>query len=497
MANSLNGLFEATVNGRTAVVEYEPDTDLRDTEQIPLASRGRHRRLPGKGGPALRAGRLVFTGTDQGRIRDQFHPALLQAETHEDAGGDKGGHPGPGTGVRRAVGGYSDEMNNANTPITTPYPKYKSTDIPGLGAIPEHWNLVRLRQMGNFSKGSGGTKEDEVNQGLPCIRYGDLYTFHKYFISESRSYITPSKAEEYTPIEKGDILFTTSDVTIRNVGKSAVNLLDPPVYCGPDLIILKPAKWVNHRFAGYLFDSPYAQTQKARMQRGVTIMHIYTSQLGDIPFGIPPLDEQAAIVRYLDDADQRIRAYVSTKEKLIALLEEERQAVIHQAVTRGLDPNVRLKPSGVEWLGEVPEQWEVRRGRYLFREIDTRSATGEETHLSMSQKLGLVPSHLVEQSLISDSYAGGKLCEQGDLVLNRLKSSPRCIRSVRTDGGHQSGLLCVQKTSTKQHGVLRESPETPSPAKRITHSIQRDSRGILAPLHGRLLRHSSTYSTRT
>ena len=73
----------------------------------------------------------------------------------------------------------------------------------------------------------------------------------------------------------------------------------------------------------------------------------------------PPLNEQAAIVRYLDDADQRIRAYVSAKERLIALLEEERQAVIHQAVTRGLDPNVKLKPSGVEWLGDVPEHWEI------------------------------------------------------------------------------------------------------------------------------------------
>ena len=75
---------------------------------------------------------------------------------------------------------------------------------------------------------------------------------------------------------------------------------------------------------------------------------------------IPPPDAQAAIVRYLDDADQRIRAYVSAKERLIALLEEERQAVIHQAVTKGLDPNVKLKPSGVEWLGDVPEHWEIR-----------------------------------------------------------------------------------------------------------------------------------------
>ena len=82
-------------------------------------------------------------------------------------------------------------------------------------------------------------------------------------------------------------------------------------------------------------------------------------------FPLPPLPEQRAIVRYLDHVDDRIRRYVSAREKLIALLEEERQAVIHRAVTRGLDPNVPLKPSGVEWLGEVPEHWEVRRLGYL------------------------------------------------------------------------------------------------------------------------------------
>ena len=76
---------------------------------------------------------------------------------------------------------------------------------------------------------------------------------------------------------------------------------------------------------------------------------------------VPPLPEQAAIVRFLDHADRRIRRYIRAKQKLIKLLEEQKQAIIHRAVTRGLDPNVRLKPSGVEWLGDVPEHWEVKR----------------------------------------------------------------------------------------------------------------------------------------
>ena len=82
-----------------------------------------------------------------------------------------------------------------------------------------------------------------------------------------------------------------------------------------------------------------------------------------MPF--PPVLEQSAIVRYLDYIDRRIRRYIRTKQKLIKLLEEQKQAIIHQAVTRGLDPNVRLKSSGVEWLGDVPEHWEVKQQMVL------------------------------------------------------------------------------------------------------------------------------------
>jgi type I restriction enzyme S subunit len=84
---------------------------------------------------------------------------------------------------------------------------------------------------------------------------------------------------------------------------------------------------------------------------------------------LPPLLEQIAIVRFLDHADRRIRRYILAKQKLIKLLEEQKQAIIHRAVTRGLDPSVRLKPSGVEWLGDVPEHWEVRPLKFLVPQV--------------------------------------------------------------------------------------------------------------------------------
>lgn len=88
----------------------------------------------------------------------------------------------------------------------------------------------------------------------------------------------------------------------------------------------------------------------------------------------------------------------------------------------GLRPYSEMKPSGLAWLGDVPAHWDVRRAKHVFREVDRRSIAGEELHLSMSQRLGLVPANLVDKSLVSESYIGGKLVEKDDLVLNRLKA---------------------------------------------------------------------------
>ena len=244
-----------------------------------------------------------------------------------------------------------------------PYPTYKPSGVEWLGDVPAHWEVMQLGRMGKFSKGIGGTKEDEVPEGISCVRYGDLYTSHKFFIQDSRAFITKERALEYSPIEYGDVLFAASGETIEEIGKSAVNLIESQAYCGGDVIRFRPRVDLDARFSGYAIDSPQSQYQKSCMGRGITVMHIYANRLKYLWLGLPPIHEQTAIVRYLDHVDERIRRYVSAKERLIALLVEERQAVIHRAVTRGLDPNVRLKPPGVKWLGDVPEHWEVRRLR--------------------------------------------------------------------------------------------------------------------------------------
>jgi type I restriction enzyme S subunit len=158
------------------------------------------------------------------------------------------------------------------------------------------------------------------------------------------------------------------------------------------------------------------------------------SDLKNNRIAFPPLSEQRAIAAFLDDKCAKIDGAVKIKEDQIALLRERRQIIIQDAVTRGLNPAAPMKDSGIDWIGQIPAHWEVKRNKHMFVEINQRSAKGTEQHLSMSQKLGLVPANLVEKALVSESYEGAKLVQPGDLVLNRLKAHLAVFSIAQMEG---------------------------------------------------------------
>lgn len=242
-----------------------------------------------------------------------------------------------------------------------PYPTYKDSGAEWIGEVPEHWDSVKIARLGPLTKANGGSKQDNVDSGIPCIRYGDLYTTHEFVIRGSRSYISADKLGDYTPIQYGDALFSASGETLEDIGKSAVNLLQEEACCGGDVIVLRPATNLDPMFLGYALDSMLSKAQKAQMGKGYTVVHIYGDQLRDLIVALPPLSEQQAIGAAIDRETSHIDALVAKKKHFIELLQEKRQALITHAVTKGLDPNVKMKDSGVEWLGEVPEHWELRK----------------------------------------------------------------------------------------------------------------------------------------
>jgi len=247
-----------------------------------------------------------------------------------------------------------------------PYSFYKNSGIEWLGDVPAHWDVRRLGQIGTLLKGRGGSKADEVDEGIPCVRYGDLYTTHTWSITETRSSLAPEKAGEYTSIQFGDVLFAASGETAAEIGKSAVNLLHSRACCGGDIILFRSHLQLDPRFMGYAADCRPAAAQKAKMGRGFTVVHIYPHQIKRIAFAIPPLSEQTAIARFLDHTNRQIGRYVRAKDKLIALLEEQKQVIIHDAVTGRLDVCTgkaypSYKSVGVKWLEKIPKSWDIRR----------------------------------------------------------------------------------------------------------------------------------------
>ncbi|MCY4004484.1 MAG: restriction endonuclease subunit S [Rhodospirillales bacterium] len=217
------------------------------------------------------------------------------------------------------------------------YPACKDSGVEWLGEVPEHWDVRGLGQIGTFSKGSGGNKDDEVPEGVPCIRYGDLYTTHKYFIRSSRSCVPRARAADYTLLRFGDLLFAGSGETMEEIGKSAVNLVRSEVRCGGDIIVFRANREVEPEFLGYATDAPSAVAQKATMGRGFTVMHIYAKQLKRLALALPPLAEQVEIARFLNDALARIDAGIVAAARQIRLVQELRSSLTADVVTGKLD----------------------------------------------------------------------------------------------------------------------------------------------------------------
>lgn len=228
-------------------------------------------------------------------------------------------------------------INRATTSGLNPSVELKPSGVNGLGDIPLHWELTKLGRLGTFLKGDGGTKEDEVSEGIPCVRYGDLYTTHDFTISAARSCVSAQRAADYTPIEHGDVLFAGSGETLEQIGKSAVSLLTSPACCGGDVLIFRSRRDVSPSFLGYATDCGQARDQKSRMGRGVTIMHLYSRDLKHLWLALPPLDEQEAIAQLLDQRTAETAAAIDRIRSEVSLLNEYRDRLVADVLTGKLD----------------------------------------------------------------------------------------------------------------------------------------------------------------
>ena len=236
------------------------------------------------------------------------------------------------------------------------YQSYMNTDTHWLGDIPTHWNIQRMKFTALIVAGQSPPSEtvSEFAGAFPFLQ-GNAEFGGKTPTPKLSCQFPNKKAK------KQDILLSVR----APVG--ALNIADQAYGIGRGLCAIRPHQNVNRDFLYYTLLTTKESLDE--VATGSTYDAVAIGDVGNVLTPLPPHDEQTAIVRFLDHADDQIQRYIAGKERLIALLEEERQALVHQAVTRGLDPSVKLKPSGVEWLGDVPEHWEIAKLKFLCNRI--------------------------------------------------------------------------------------------------------------------------------
>ena len=259
----------------------------------------------------------------------------------------------------------------------TPYPAYKDSGAPWLGEVPVHWEVQRLRNVAGMRVSNVDKHAKEGETSVRLCNYVDVYK--NDYISKQMGFMKATANNEEIErfrLERDDVLITKDSETWDDIGVPAlVTEPAPDLISGYHLALLRPR---SDKVAGaYLLRALQSKGLAYQFHieaKGVTRYGLSHASIKSVWLSLPPLPEQTAIVRFLDYADRRIRRYIRAKQKLIALLEEQKQALIHQAVTGQIDvrtsqPYPSYKPSGVEWLGDVPAHWEVIRLKFVAAEL--------------------------------------------------------------------------------------------------------------------------------
>ncbi len=329
----------------------------------------------------------------------------------------------------------NDCSANHSNPIA--YPAYKPSGVEWLGDVPVHWEVRRLRTVAEMrvSNVDKHKKEDEFPVRL--CNYVDVYKNDRITQAMPFMRATASRDEiQRFRLQQGDVLITKDSEAWDDIGVPAlVTDSADDLLSGYHLALLRPYRETLGSYLARALQTKGVAYQFHVGANGVTRYGLTHANIQSVCLPLPPLPEQRAIVRYLDHVDERIRRYVSAKERLIALLEEERQAVIHRAVTRGLDPNVPLKPSGTEWLGDVPAHWEMRRGKRLFQKMERRVRANDEVVTCFRDGVvTLRKNRRVEGFTESIKEIGYQGVRQGDLVIHTMDAFAGAIGVSDSDG---------------------------------------------------------------
>ncbi len=286
-------------------------------------------------------------------------------------------------GTGRAVALTSHHARESGPRRFKPYPEYKRSGVEWLGEIPAEWGLKRLKRIVQFRGGGTPTKDNlEYWRGeIPWVSPKDMKVS---MILETEDTITAQAVRESATklVPAGAVLIVVrSGILVHSI---PVALTGREVTLNQDLKALIPSAELVPEYLIYLVSGMQRELLREWKKEGATVESLELELVAITPTPLPAIAEQRAIAAFLDRETARIDALVAKNERLIELLQEKRTALITRTVSKGLDPNVPMQDSGVEWLGEIPARWEVAPvyARYevaLGKMLDAKRVTGESS----------------------------------------------------------------------------------------------------------------------
>jgi len=280
------------------------------------------------------------------------------------------------------------------------YTKYKDSGIKWIGEIPEGWEVRKFSSFGFFSS-SGINKKTEPDEALvKIVNYTDIYGNNSLAIDSKRELMTvscPKGKAIYCNLKKGDIVFTPSSETEEDIGLSAVILEDlQNTVFSYHVIRFRPIININLLYKKYIGNNHFVLSQFSRTCKGTTRQILTHNDFKNILMILPPITEQTAIANFLDKKTAKIDAMIEKDKRLIELLKERRTALINHAVTKGLDPNAKMKKVNLLTCHETPENWQIIRIKFvllLSRGVDLSNDNFKQGNIPVYGSNGIIGYH--------------------------------------------------------------------------------------------------------
>ena len=262
------------------------------------------------------------------------------------------------------------------------YQKYKDSGSKWIEKIPAHWHVKKLKQLGVFTSSGIDKKTNEGEEIVKMVNYTDIYGNQTGELNRNRDYMVVSCPQEKKivhKVRKGDLIFTPSSETADEIGLSA--LVDeelPETVYSYHVIRLRFTESIAHKFKKYLCNNSFVLNQFSKCAKGTTRQILGREDFKNIAVFVSSENEQEKISFFLDKRTNQIDDLINKKERTIELLKEERTAIINHAVTKGLDLDVEMKDSGIEWLGEIPKHWDIKRIKTICTFVYGNSLANED-----------------------------------------------------------------------------------------------------------------------